>query len=302
MFRIFGAALIAALLLGGCATVAESTTMLSDEKILSQTAGALGYPATDLTITSRRTEGTNTYVDLRAKDRKEFTCIINGGKALTMRLPLVGLELDTALRTDRKKSCTQAQGKAEKSRGRLTAGERLKIPAMTEIDGDAVGLSGEMMCGAPSEKSSTSCGTENAKNGKPLARQGSVGEVNVSFSTQTKTSVTHVNPGSDIQPAAVTPITPPAAAGGKNPEKPEIRFRDIVADESDGAIRYLDSEKSMGIYKSWVFAKLDEQVLRDAVRQVISDISRQPTPDSIDTALRLMHAPKRDTTKGRLAL
>lgn len=58
----------------------------------------------------------------------------------------------------------------------------------------------------------------------------------------------------------------------------------------------------MGIYKSWVFAKLDEQVLRDAVRQVISDISRQPTPDSIDTALRLMHAPKRDTTKGRLAL
>ena len=83
MFRIFGAALIAALLLGGCATVAESTTMLSDEKILSQTGGALGYPATDLTITSRRTEGTNTYVDLRAKDKKEFTCIINGGNLLS---------------------------------------------------------------------------------------------------------------------------------------------------------------------------------------------------------------------------
>ncbi len=83
MHRIFVAALATVAFLGGCATVAESTNILSDEKILSQSAGALGYSSTDLTITSRRTEGTNTYVDLRAKDRKEFTCILNGGNLLS---------------------------------------------------------------------------------------------------------------------------------------------------------------------------------------------------------------------------
>lgn len=221
------------------------------------------------------------------------------GRALTMRLPLVGLELDTASQPGKAKSCTQARGKAERSRGRLTSGERSGIPATTDIDGEVGETSGGKMCGIPLEKSSKLCGTANAKNEKPLARRGLAGDGNSSFSTQTKTSVTHVNPESDIQPVAVNPITPPAAAGGK---KPETRFRDIVADESDGSIRYLDSEKSKGIYKSWVFAKVDEQDLREAVRQVISDISRQPTPDSIDAVLRLRHAPKRDTTKGRLAL
>ncbi len=224
------------------------------------------------------------------------------GGALTMRLPLVGLELDAASQPGKDKSCTHARGKAERSRGRSTVGECSGILATTDIDGELGESSGGKMCGIPLEKSSKPCGTANAKNGKPLVRQGLAGGRNSSFSTQTKTSVTHVNPESDIQPAAVNPITPPAAAGGKDPEKPETRFRDIVADESDGAIRYLDSEKSKGIYKSWIFAKVDEQDLREAVRQVISDISRQPTPDSIDAALRLRHAPKRDTTKGRLAL
>lgn len=38
----------------------------------------------DLSIVTRRTEGTNTYVNLKASDGKEFTCIINGGNLLTM--------------------------------------------------------------------------------------------------------------------------------------------------------------------------------------------------------------------------
>lgn len=76
-------ALTIGLTLAGCSTIAEKTTVISDENLVSQSAGALGYSPKDLTITSRRTEGTNTYVDLKAKDKKEFTCIINGGNILT---------------------------------------------------------------------------------------------------------------------------------------------------------------------------------------------------------------------------
>lgn len=224
------------------------------------------------------------------------------GKALTMRLPLVGLELDTAPQTGRNKSCTQPRGKAEMSRGRSTAEGCPKIPASMGMDGETAEMSGAMLRGTPSKKLPKSCGTVNAKNGETSSPQGLADGDAPTPSTKTKTSVTHFTTERDIQPAAVTPITPPTAAGGNPLEKPEARFRDIVADESDGAIRYLDSEKSRGIYKSWVFAKVDEHDLRVAVRQVISDISRQPTPDSIDAALRMKHAPKRDMGKGRLAL
>jgi hypothetical protein len=76
-------AISAAIIVTGCATVAENTTIISDERLVSQSAGALGYSPSDLTITSRRTEGVNTYVDLKAKDKKEFTCVINGGNLLS---------------------------------------------------------------------------------------------------------------------------------------------------------------------------------------------------------------------------
>lgn len=83
MFNRYVIFIFTALALGGCASLAESTNTLSDEKILSQTAGTLGYSPKDLTITSRRTEGTNTYVDLKTKDKKEFVCVLNGGNLLT---------------------------------------------------------------------------------------------------------------------------------------------------------------------------------------------------------------------------
>ena len=70
--------------LSGCASIAESTNTLTDVQILSQTSGALGYTKSDLTITNRHTEGTNTYVNLIAANKKEFTCIINGGNILTL--------------------------------------------------------------------------------------------------------------------------------------------------------------------------------------------------------------------------
>lgn len=70
----------------GCSTIASSTNMLSDEKIKSETGGVLGLSPNQLTIVERRTEGTNTYVQLKAKTGQEFNCIINGGNLLSMGL------------------------------------------------------------------------------------------------------------------------------------------------------------------------------------------------------------------------
>lgn len=69
--------------LAGCASLASSTNSLTDERIKSESAGALGYDPAELTLVNRRTEGTNTYASLKAADGKEFTCIINGGNMLS---------------------------------------------------------------------------------------------------------------------------------------------------------------------------------------------------------------------------
>lgn len=67
----------------GCTSLAANTNSLSDDRIRSESAGALGYDPAELTLVSRRTEGTNTYASLKANDGKEFTCIINGGNMLS---------------------------------------------------------------------------------------------------------------------------------------------------------------------------------------------------------------------------
>lgn len=80
---MMGALVVMAVGLAGCASIVGSTNMLTDDKIKSDTSGVLGYSPDDLIITSRRTEGTNTYVNLKAKNGKEFVCVINGGNMLT---------------------------------------------------------------------------------------------------------------------------------------------------------------------------------------------------------------------------
>jgi hypothetical protein len=85
MNTFFLGSIISCSMLSGCAAIAQKTSVLTDEKILSQSSGALGYSPNEMSIVSRRTEGTNTYVNLiGVKDRKEYTCIINGGNALTL--------------------------------------------------------------------------------------------------------------------------------------------------------------------------------------------------------------------------
>ena len=77
------AMLLAALSLPGCSTIAEKTNFMSDSDIKSRIAGTLGYTTDGVTLVSRRTEGTNTYVVVRVKDKKEFACTLNGGNLLS---------------------------------------------------------------------------------------------------------------------------------------------------------------------------------------------------------------------------
>ncbi len=67
----------------GCSTIAAKTNTLTDERVIAQSAGVLGYDPSELTLVSRTTEGTNTYANLKAKDGTAFTCVINGGNLLS---------------------------------------------------------------------------------------------------------------------------------------------------------------------------------------------------------------------------
>jgi hypothetical protein len=70
-------------LFAGCGTLAGNTNMLSDERIRSEVGGTLGLKAEEVTIVDRRTEGTNTYVNVRTANRQNHACVINGGNMLS---------------------------------------------------------------------------------------------------------------------------------------------------------------------------------------------------------------------------
>jgi hypothetical protein len=76
-------ALAALLALGGCSSIAGSTNRLSDDRLKSEAAGALGLSPGELALLNRRTEGTNTFYAVKARDGKEYNCIINGGNLLS---------------------------------------------------------------------------------------------------------------------------------------------------------------------------------------------------------------------------
>jgi hypothetical protein len=76
-------ALAALLGLGGCSSIAQSTNKLSDDRLKSEAAGALGLQPDQLTLLNRRTEGTNTFYAVKGRDGKEYSCILNGGNLLS---------------------------------------------------------------------------------------------------------------------------------------------------------------------------------------------------------------------------
>ncbi len=72
---------LALLSIAALATACQ-TTMLSEDRIASNTAGVLGVPASEITITDRRSDGpTNTYYTAKTK-KGTYACVINGGGLL----------------------------------------------------------------------------------------------------------------------------------------------------------------------------------------------------------------------------
>lgn len=71
--------LLAPFLLAGC-----TDTLLSDDRIKSNTAASLGVPADSLTITDRRSDGlSNTYYTASTAGRS-YACTIADGSVLSM--------------------------------------------------------------------------------------------------------------------------------------------------------------------------------------------------------------------------
>ncbi|MGJ7917766.1 hypothetical protein ACI48D_20090 [Massilia sp. LXY-6] len=73
-------------LISGCSTIAEKTNFISDDHIKSKVGGTLGASPEAVTILSRRTSGTDTYVEVRLPSKRVYTCTLNGGNALTLGL------------------------------------------------------------------------------------------------------------------------------------------------------------------------------------------------------------------------
>jgi hypothetical protein len=70
--------------LGGMS--ACQTTLLSNDRIVSETAGVLGVPQSELSISDRVRDGpTNTrYMAADSKTGARYACVINGGGALAL--------------------------------------------------------------------------------------------------------------------------------------------------------------------------------------------------------------------------
>jgi hypothetical protein len=218
------------------------------------------------------------------------------GKVLTMRLPLVGMELNTELgrQTTKDKTCEQTAKKSDNLCGHSPTKETIKTATPSDLQGISEIKSKQKPLAKNEIRLSRSCVENFSESAESLMGQGKPAPSPSSLSTQSKESVhpLSVSEGSN-SPSAQKTITPSATACREKSEKSETRFRNIVESEGNGIFRYVDSDISQRIYKSWIAIGVTEQQLRAAVKEVISDAGKMPTPDSIDAVLRLLIAPQK---------
>lgn len=65
-------------MLAGCAS-----TLLSEDRLKSNTAGVIGVPADQIVISNRREEPPNTYYSVATRAGAKYNCVINGGNFWT---------------------------------------------------------------------------------------------------------------------------------------------------------------------------------------------------------------------------
>jgi hypothetical protein len=66
--------------------VSCTSTMLSNEKIISNTAGVLGVSEDNLTLVNRRSDTTTTYYGVRMQNGTNYICTMTGGGILAVGL------------------------------------------------------------------------------------------------------------------------------------------------------------------------------------------------------------------------
>jgi hypothetical protein len=71
--------------LSGCASMYGGEN-LRDDTITSEISASLGMSPNDLTLVSRRSEGVNTYVNVKTRAGKEMVCRLMGGGVMTFGL------------------------------------------------------------------------------------------------------------------------------------------------------------------------------------------------------------------------
>ncbi len=254
---------------------------------------------------------------MRSLERLEALGLIDevdrSGKFLRLRLPMVAANTCES-DTEQKKSARKSTDNGEKSARKFARSENSEIVVGQGFQDTHIGKSARKSARNCTENGEKSARTGNEESSETVVGQGFLGDNIVSLNMKKQSvlkSLPQTPSGEETQSPSATqtqtqPRTPSDDGLQETEEKAVNRIRDIVADEADGMIDFIDTKKSRGFYKRWHLLGISEDRIRSAVREVIATASMAAIVDSVDTVVRgvvlVPAAAKKDPFKGSLQL
>jgi len=235
------------------------------------------------------------------------------GKFLRLRLPMVAANTCES-DTEQKKSARKSTENGEKSARKFARSENSEIVVGQGFQDTHIGKSARKSARNCTENGEKSARIENGESSETVVGQRFSGDNIVSLNMKKQSvlkSLPQTPEGEETPSPSATqtknqPHTPSDDGLQETEEKAENRIRDIVADEADGMIDFIDTKKSRGFYKRWHLLDISEDRIRSAVREVIATASMAAIVDSVDTVVRgvvlVPAAAKKDPFKGSLQL
>jgi len=255
---------------------------------------------------------------IRSLERLEALGLIDevdrSGRFLRLRLPMAAANTCES-NTEQKKSASNSTENRAKSARKSASYKRSETVAAQGVQDTHTGKSARKSASNCTENGEKSASIENDESSETVVGQGFSGDNIVSLNMK-KQSVLNSLPqtpsGEETPSPSATqnqPHTPSDDGLQETKEEKAVnRIRDIVADEADGMIDFVDTKKSRGFYKRWYLLNISEDRIRSAVREVIATASMAAIVDSVDTVVRgvvlvpVPAAAKKDPNKGRLQL